>query len=93
VVDFADAGAWQGAAAGFLRQDTSPKPVYDRLLSLIKGEWWTRTEGRTKASGEFATRAFFGTYRLTARLADARIVTKEVHWQRGGANHFEVSVS
>jgi endo-1,4-beta-xylanase len=88
--DFADAGAWQGAAAGFLRKDTSPKPVYDRLLSLIKGEWWTRTEGRTNASGDFATRAFFGTHRLTARLPDARTVTKDVHWQRGGANHFEV---
>ena len=80
------------AAAGFLHQDTSPKPVYDRLLSLIKGEWWTRTEGRTNAKGEFATRAFFGTHRLTARLPVGRTVTKEVHWQRGGANHFDVRV-
>jgi GH35 family endo-1,4-beta-xylanase len=28
--DFSDKGAWQGAAAGFLREDMSPKPVYDQ---------------------------------------------------------------
>lgn len=90
--DFSDAGAWQGAAAGFLRKDMSPKPVYDRLVSLIKGEWWTKTEGRTNARGEFSTRAFFGTHRLTARLPDARTLTKDVHWERRGANRFVLSV-
>jgi hypothetical protein len=91
--DFSDAGAWQGAAAGFFRKDMSAKPVYDRLLSLIKGEWWTKTEGRTNASGEFATRAFFGTHRLTAHLPDGRTLTKEVHWERGATNRFEVRLS
>ena len=91
--DFSDAGAWQGAAAGFLRKDMSTKPVYDRLHALIKGDWWTKTEGRTNASGEFATRAFFGTHRLTAQLTDGRTLTKEVHWERGGANRFEVRLS
>ena len=91
--DFADAGAWQGAAAGFLRKDMSAKPVYDRLHALIKGQWWTNTEGRTNASGEFSTRAFSGTHRLTAQLANGRTQTKEVHWKSGGTNHFEVSVA
>ena len=86
--DFSDAGAWQGAAAGFLRKNMSPKPVYDRLQSLIKGEWWTKTEGRTNADGEFTTRAFFGTQRLTAQLPDGRTLTKDVHWKRGEANRF-----
>jgi hypothetical protein len=39
------------------RIDVSAKPVYDRLLALIMGEWWTHTEGRTNASGEFSARA------------------------------------
>src|SRR5207245_10505307 len=39
--DFSDLGAWQRAPAGWLRKDMSPKPVYERLLSLIKGAWWT----------------------------------------------------
>jgi hypothetical protein len=91
--DFADAGAWQGAAAGFLRKDLSPKPVYDRLKSLIKGDWWTNIEGRTNADGELATRAFFGAHRLTAQLPARSLVTKEVHWQRNGQNRFELLVS
>lgn len=91
--DFADAGAWQGAAAGFLRQDMSAKPVYDRLLALIKEKWWTRTEGRTNANGEFSASAFFGRHRLSAQLADGRPLTKDVHWERDGANRFELRVN
>ncbi|MFW5776113.1 MAG: endo-1,4-beta-xylanase [Spirochaetota bacterium] len=33
-------GNWLGAPSGLLRRDMSPKPAYDRLHSLIKGEWW-----------------------------------------------------
>ena len=32
--DFSDLGAWQGAPAGWLRRDMSPKPVYERLMAL-----------------------------------------------------------
>ena len=90
--DLADAGAWQGAAAGFLRKEMSTKPVYERLLALIKGEWWTRTDGRTDANGQFATRAFFGTYRLTVRLPNGHSVTKEVRWERDRPNRFELDI-
>jgi len=89
--DFSDKGAWQGAAAGFLRKDMSPKPVYDRLLALIKGEWWTRTSGQTNDRGEFATRAFFGTHRVTVEWPSGARTVKEVHWQRGQPNRFEIS--
>ena len=91
--DFADAGAWQGAAAGFLRKDMSAKPVYDRLHTLVKGDWWTKTEGRTNGNGEFTTRAFFGTHRLSAELPNGRTITKEIQWERSGANRFELAVS
>ncbi len=88
--DFSDNAAWQGAAAGWVRKDMSPKPVYERLMALIKGEWWTRTEGRTNAQGEFAARAFFGAHRLTAQLPNGRTVSREVHWERGQPNRFEL---
>jgi GH35 family endo-1,4-beta-xylanase len=90
--DFSDQGAWQRAAAGWLRTDMSPKPVYERLAALIKGEWWTKTEGRTDAKGEFATRAFFGTHRLTTQLPSGQSAVKEVRWERGKENRFEVSM-
>lgn len=88
--DFADLGAWQGAAAGWLRKDMSPKPVYDRLLTLIKDQWWTKTEGRTNASGEFSARLFFGIHRVSAQLPNGRTSTTDFHCQHGGANHFEM---
>jgi len=89
--DFSDNGAWQGAPAGWLRRDMSPKPVYDRLLALIKKEWWTNREGRTDGKGEFACRACFGQHHLRAELPGGRALTKEVHWQRGQPNRFELA--
>jgi len=90
--DFSDQGAWQRAAAGFLRKDMSPKPVYDRLMALIKGEWWTKAEGKSDAQGQFTVRAYFGTHRVTVQSPGGQSVTKEVHWERGQANRFEVVV-
>ena len=90
--DFSDLGAWQGAAAGWLRRDMSPKPVYHRLISLIRGEWWTKTEETTDVRGEVKVRAFFGTHRVTAQLPGGQPITKEVHWERMQKNQFELTV-
>jgi GH35 family endo-1,4-beta-xylanase len=91
--DFSDAGAWQGAAAGFMRKDMSAKPVYERLQALIKREWWTCTDGRTDTKGEFTTRAFFGAHRLTAQLPGGHTLSKEVHWASGEPNRFELRLN
>lgn len=88
--DFSDQGAWQGAAAGWLRKDMSPKPVYDRLQALIKGQWWTRAEGKTDGEGQFATRATYGTQRLTAQLPGGRTLRQDVQWTRSQPNRFEL---
>ncbi len=88
--DFSDLGAWQRAAAGWLRRDMSPKPVYERLMSLIKGEWWTKTEATTDARGEVKLRAYYGTLRITAQLPGGQTLAKEVHWERGSKNRFEL---
>jgi endo-1,4-beta-xylanase len=91
--DFSDFGAWQGAPAGWLRRDMSPKPVYDRLMQLIKGEWWTQMEGTTDARGQVKLRAFYGTHRLTVELSDGRTAAQEVHWERGKKNRFELTAA
>lgn len=62
--DLSDEGAWLGAPAGLLRRDMTPKPAYDRLLSLVRGKWWTKAAGETGAEGQFMTRAFLGAYRI-----------------------------
>ena len=91
--DFADDGAWQGAAAGWLRKDMSPKPVYERLLALIKGEWWTKAAGRTNAQGELALRAYHGTHRVSVELPGGRKAAKEVSWERNQPNRFIIEAT
>jgi hypothetical protein len=75
-----------------VRADMSPKPAYERLLELIKGQWWTKTQGTTTAQGELATRAFFGRYRVDLELPDGRKHSQELSWQRGQANRIELAV-
>jgi len=70
----------------------SPKPVYDRLMSLIKGEWWTKMESTADANGAVKARAFYGGHRLTAQLPGGRAIAKEVDWRRGQKNQFELTV-
>jgi GH35 family endo-1,4-beta-xylanase len=88
--DFSDDGAWQGAAAGLVRTDMSPKPVYEHLHALIKGEWWTKATGETNAEGEYSANAFFGTQRVEVTLPGGRRVTEEVSWQSGKPNRVEM---
>ena len=88
--DFSDRGAWQRAAAGWLRKDMSAKPVYERMKSLIKSHWWTKAQGVTNAEGNYPLNAFFGTHRLSLELPNGRQATHEVHWQRGGHNEINL---
>lgn len=71
--DFTDQNAWQGAPAGLVRDDMTPKPAYEQLHGLIKDKWWTRTEGRTDGEGRVAFRGFLGRYKVDANLAGRRI--------------------
>jgi len=56
-------GCWLGAPAGLLRADMTPKPAYEELLKLVKGEWWTGPlELATDAGGVVRFRGFLGDY-------------------------------
>ena len=90
--DFSDHGAWQRAAAGLVRADMTPKPVYERLLELVKGRWWTKLSGVTDAQGEFAARAFYGRHRVELEGPSGRKSAQEIPWQHGHANRFEMSL-
>ena len=70
-----DEGAWLGAPVGLVRADGSPKPSYDALHGLIKGEWWLApTTLRTDAEGRVAVSGFLGDYRVSAGRASATFV-------------------
>ncbi|MBR2551112.1 MAG: endo-1,4-beta-xylanase [Clostridiales bacterium] len=62
--DFAD-GAWLNAPSGLLTTDNRCKPAYDKLLSLIKGEWWTKGEVIcTNNDGLVSVKGTKGTYEI-----------------------------
>jgi endo-1,4-beta-xylanase len=65
-------GGWQGAPAGLVRADLSPKPVYERLMGLIHGKWWTREQIETGADGTSVFRGFAGHYKVTASTITSR---------------------
>ena len=72
-------GGWLNAPAGLLRKDQSRKPAYDKLLSLIKGEWWLApTKMTTNAAGQFILNGFLGEYELSLddQKADFSLDTK-----------------
>jgi endo-1,4-beta-xylanase len=63
-----DNGAWLGAPVGLVRADGTPKPSYDALHQLIKGEWWLPpTTMRTDAAGQITVTGMPGTYRARTR--------------------------
>jgi len=66
--DFTDQNAWQGAPAGLLRADMTPKPAYDRLHHLIKDRWWTKTTCTTQSQATVNFRGYLGDYRVTAEV-------------------------
>ncbi len=64
--DLAD-GGWLGAPAGLIRKDGSPKPAYESLLGLVKGEWWLEpTNLITDEEGKVRFTGFLGEYALEA---------------------------
>jgi GH35 family endo-1,4-beta-xylanase len=70
--DPTDYHAWQGAPAGLLRKDMSPKPAYDALVKLIKGEWWTGPlHLTTDDSGRIHFRGFLGSYTIVKQPESA----------------------
>lgn len=62
-----DEGAWLGAPCGLVRADRTPKPAYEALKGLIKGEWWLPpTTARADENGRLEIDAFAGDFRLGA---------------------------
>jgi len=70
--DLSDRLAWQGAPAGLLRKDMTPKPAYDALRKLVRKDWWTAPlKLTTDADGRVKFRGFLGEYLVKTHMAEA----------------------
>jgi GH35 family endo-1,4-beta-xylanase len=71
--DLSDHEAWLGAPAGLLRKDMTPRPAYEALQKLIKGQWWTaEVRACTDAAGQVRFRGFLGSYVVESPGGKAR---------------------
>jgi GH35 family endo-1,4-beta-xylanase len=62
-----DDGSWLGAPSGFVRADGTPKPAYEALEALVKGEWWLpESIARADEAGRFTLDAYLGDYAVIA---------------------------
>jgi GH35 family endo-1,4-beta-xylanase len=89
--DFSDLNAWQGAPAGFLRKDMTPKPAYDALKGLIKGKWWTKSQVKVGDGGQVQFHGFLGDYRVGIGK-DGRELTGTFTLERAADGPVEVHV-
>ena len=90
--DFSDWHAWQGAPAGFLRNDMSPKPAYEELKRLVKGKWWTKTAATTGSDGVARFRGFLGDYSLRVTLPDGTTAEGKSTLSKQGPNRTTIQL-
>ena len=68
-------GGWLNAPTGLVRADGTPKPAYERLHGLVKGEWWLPpTTMRTDEAGRIRVDGFLGDYEVQSRGRTAAFV-------------------
>jgi hypothetical protein len=57
-----------------IRRDGSPKPAYEELHRLVRGDWWmAETETRTDEYGRFILDAYRGRYVVRGAGASAEL--------------------
>ncbi|MCX6007300.1 MAG: endo-1,4-beta-xylanase [Chloroflexi bacterium] len=90
--DFSDLGAWQGAPAGLLRTDMTKKPAYNKLLKLIRSDWWSFGNVYTNDNGGAVFRGFYGNYKLTVEK-EGKTVEASIHAAKGLDNKIKIQLT
>jgi GH35 family endo-1,4-beta-xylanase len=76
---FSDRRIWI-EGGGLIDDDYNPKPVFDMLKKLIKGEWMTQPfKIRTDSNGEIIFQGFYGQYQLVIPHAGQKHKNIEFH--------------
>jgi GH35 family endo-1,4-beta-xylanase len=74
---------------GLLDKEYNPKPVYNRLLKLIKEDWMTKNlKMKSNHKGEVSFRGFYGDYEVEIEDESGNVYRKNVHLKEGSENIF-----
>lgn len=75
---------------GLIDKEYNPKPVYSRLMKLIKEDWMTKNiQVKTDKNGQAAFRGFFGNYIIVVTKPDGSKQTIDVHLTEKGTNFWK----
>ena len=75
---------------GLLDEEYNPKPVYNRLMKLIKEDWMTKNVILTSDKKGFVEfRGFYGKYRLKITKPDGTTCVLSIHLKEEADNHWE----
>ena len=88
--DFSDYHAWQGAPAGMVRKDMSPKPLYEWLQESFQKRWATNASVEIGSDGKAAAQCFFGEHEVEITLTNGKKVKGEFHLKRKGEREVRV---
>ena len=89
---FSDRDIWL-EGGGLLDKEYNPKPVYNRLMKLIKEDWMTKNiQVKTDKNGQAAFRGFFGNYNIVVTKPDGSKQTIEVHLAENGTNFWKLEL-
>jgi endo-1,4-beta-xylanase len=88
--DFSDYRSWLGAPAGLVREDMSPKPLYEQLLALVQDEWRTDLSTSADEAGCLSLRGYYGSYAVTVRGGSGQVCGGSFVLERGGPGTIRV---
>jgi GH35 family endo-1,4-beta-xylanase len=78
---------------GLLDKNYDPKPVYNRLLKLIKEDWMTKNlHLKTNSKGEISFRGFYGHYKIEIQDGSGKIHKKYLHLKKEENNLYNLKI-
>ncbi len=78
---------------GLLNENFEPKPVYNRLLKLIKQDWMTKNITlHSNKKGEVSFRGFYGNYDILITMPDGKKQNYKVHLSERDTNKWELKM-
>ncbi len=78
---------------GLLDEEYNPKPVYNRLLKLIKEDWMTKNvQLKSDKNGQVAFRGFYGKYKIGITKPDGTTQTLDIHVSEKEPNQWKLNL-